>query len=258
VDDAVVRFYDALAPQYHLIYGDWRRAVRQQAGVLDALIRRVKGDPPLALLDCTCGIGTQAIGLALLGYRVHGTDLSALAIDRARREAASFGASVTFAVTDVRALETRVAGAFDVVLSCDNALPHLPTEGDLRQAVGAIWSKLRDGGLLLVSVRDYDRLLRERPAATVPDVHAGPDARRIVFQIWDWTADSPGYRVDYFILTERGSQWETFHQTMSYRALPRAELTRVLEATGFVDVRWHEPEATGYFQPVVTASRSPC
>src|SRR5262249_14721253 len=76
VHDAIVRFYAALAPQYHLIYGDWRTAIRRQARVLDTLIRRVGGDPPLALLDCTCGIGTQAIGLALLGYRVHGTDLS--------------------------------------------------------------------------------------------------------------------------------------------------------------------------------------
>ena len=148
--------------------------------------------------------------------------------------------------------------AFDVVLSCDNALPHLLTEDDLRRAVGTIWSKLRGGGLVLLGIRDYDRLLRERPSATVPDVHTGPDGRRIVFQTWDWAAGSPRYGVDYFILTERASQWETFHRTMVYRALPRAELTGLLEATGFVDVRWHEPEATGYFQPVVTASRPPC
>lgn len=209
-------------------------------------------------MDCTCGIGTQAIGLALVGYRVHGTDVSVVAIDRARREGVSFGASATFAVVDVRGLETRVSGAFDVVLSCDNALPHLLTEDDLRRAVGAIWSKLRGGGLVLLGIRDYDRLLRERPSATVPDVHVGPDGRRIVFQTWAWAAGSPRYGVDYFILTERASQWETFHRTMVYRALPRAELTGLLEATGFVDVRWHEPEATGYFQPVVAASRPPC
>ena len=30
--------------------------------------------PPASVLDCTCGIGTQALPLAALGYRVTGTD----------------------------------------------------------------------------------------------------------------------------------------------------------------------------------------
>jgi methylase of polypeptide subunit release factors len=47
-------------------------------------------------LDCACGINTQAIGLAMRGGTVHATDLSPAAIARAGREAASFGAALTF------------------------------------------------------------------------------------------------------------------------------------------------------------------
>jgi SAM-dependent methyltransferase len=251
--DEVEQFYDALAPHYHLIFGDWKRSVLRQAGVLDGLIRQRKGPPPLSVLDCSCGIGTQAIGLALRGYRVHGTDLSGRAVERARQEAAASGAAATFAVADMRALDTRVTGTFDVVISCDNALPHLLTDDDVRLALRGIWTRLSAGGLALVTIRDYDRLLQDKPRATMPDVYEGPEGTRVVFQVWDWQPDLPRYRVHYFILRSQGGPWETFQQTMVYRALRRSELSDLLREVGFADVRWHPPDETAYYQAIVTA-----
>jgi glycine/sarcosine N-methyltransferase len=145
--DEVAEFYDELAPHYHLIFGDWKRTVLRQSLVLDGLIRDRKGLPPLSVLDCSCGIGTQAIGLALRGYRVHGTDLSRRAVERAEEEAATFGVVASFAVADMRALDSRVAGTFDVVISCDNALPHLLSDDDIRLAARGMWTRLNAGGL---------------------------------------------------------------------------------------------------------------
>ena len=64
--------------------------------------------------------------MALRGYQVHGTDISPAAVERAQREAARLGATLTTAVADLRALDA-VPGTYAVVLSCDNALPHLLT-----------------------------------------------------------------------------------------------------------------------------------
>src|SRR5690606_40918171 len=64
------------------IFADWKQSVHRQAKVLGKFIAAHKGDPPLTILDCACGIGTQAIGLALAGYSVYGTDLSPEAIER--------------------------------------------------------------------------------------------------------------------------------------------------------------------------------
>jgi SAM-dependent methyltransferase len=256
VSDSPRAFYDELAPQYHLIFADWKRSVARQAEILDRVIRERRGGPPLSVLDCSCGIGTQAIGLARQGYRVHGTDLSPRAVERAAREAAFAGAAATFAVADFRSLDVQVPGTYDVVLSCDNALPHLLTEADLHRAARAMAAKLVRGGLILVSIRDYDQLLGERPRATLPDVHDGPDGRRVVFQVWDWQDGSPDYRVDYFILRDRAGVWATFHHAMAYRALRRDELSAILARAGFADIRWHFPETTGYYQPIVTALRT--
>ena len=48
----------------------------QYAMSTDVMIRRHLGPGPKVVLDCACGIGTQAIGLAACGHRVVATDLS--------------------------------------------------------------------------------------------------------------------------------------------------------------------------------------
>jgi len=91
MDDSTLQFYDGLSGDYHLLFEDWPKGVRWQGEVLDRLLRRLLGDRPLSILDFCCSIGTQAIGLALLGHRVHDTDLSPAAVERAAREATVFG-----------------------------------------------------------------------------------------------------------------------------------------------------------------------
>ncbi len=62
-ETSVAHFYDELADDYHLIYSDWDASIRRQGDALDALI----GQDRAAVLDCSCGIGTQAIGLSCAG-----------------------------------------------------------------------------------------------------------------------------------------------------------------------------------------------
>ena len=156
---SVVDFYDGLASDYHLVYGDrWDEAVERQGAALDRLIRHARPGAT-DILDCSCGIGTQAIGLARRGYRVSGTDLSQRSVERARLEAARLGAEIAFGVADFRDL-AKVAGEFDVVISCDNAVSHLLGDADLSRALREMRSKLRPGGLLVVSTRDFDRAPR--------------------------------------------------------------------------------------------------
>jgi glycine/sarcosine N-methyltransferase len=253
MDSSVVSFYDGLSEDYHLLFEDWPQAVRWQGGVLDRLLRGLLGDRPLAVLDCCCGIGTQAIGLALLGHRVHATDLTPAAVERAAREAVAFGVVVTFGVADVRTLPEQVEGVFDAVIACDNSLPHLLTEADLRRGVGGMAAKLRPGGVFLATTRDYDVLVRERSASTPVRVFGVPPCR-VTFQIWDWSADGRSYRVHQFILKEEGG-WRMAHHAGAYRALLREELTGAIREAGLAEVRWYTPEESGYYQPVVTARK---
>src|SRR2546421_3920375 len=116
--DPIRRFYDPFSRDYHFIYADWDVAIKEQARALDRIIRKELGSPPLDILDCACGIGTQAIGLALRGYKVHGTDLSIAALRRARREARARGAQLTTATAEFRNLAASVPDFYDVVICC--------------------------------------------------------------------------------------------------------------------------------------------
>ena len=255
MDNSVTSFYDRLADDYHLLFADWRQAIERQGAALDTLIQKLLGRKALSLLDCSCGIGTQAIGLALRGYRVHGTDVSTKAVERARREAEALGTQATFDVADMRALPQQVVGRFDVVISCDNSLPHLLSDEDLEQATHGVASKLVPGGLFLASIRDYDAFGREQPAAMPPRVFDTPEGRRVVFQVWDWAGDDGTYTINHFIVQEDGGRWTTSHAATRYRALLRADLDTVLAAADFSRIQWYMPEETGYYQPVVTARK---
>ena len=253
MNESVLQFYDELAPDYHYVYADWKASIQGQSKALHALLQAEALSPPETILDCSCGIGTQAIGLAQLGYEVHATDLSPRSVERAKQEAASAGVSIQFGVADFRTLGTQIEGTFDVVLSCDNALPHLLTDSDLDLALRNIRAKMKSKGLFLASLRDYDALAQNRPRSTPPQVIDGETGRRIVFQVWDWDEDGRTYQVHLFLLRQVGGSWQTVERVTRYRALRREELTDRLREAGFSEIHWHLPEQSGFFQPVVTA-----
>ena len=117
---SVQAFYDGLAPLYHLIFEDWDTSVARQGKALASLIGE-HWPGALSVFDAAVGIGTQALGLLALGFRVTGSDLSHAAVDRARREAAARHLQLTCVVADFRTLPVRPASV-DVVIVCDNAL----------------------------------------------------------------------------------------------------------------------------------------
>ena len=60
-------FYDHLASQYDKLFLDWQSTTKEQALILRKLFEAYGFDDTARILDCACGIGTQAIGLASLG-----------------------------------------------------------------------------------------------------------------------------------------------------------------------------------------------
>ena len=139
----------------------------RQAAAISAILRRESGNGrSLSVLDCTCGIGTQSLGLAELGYHVTGSDLSAGAVQRARAEAAVRALNVPFYVADVRRLDDLPIGGFEAVISMDNALPHLLSDADLAEAA----RQMRQAPQERNAAREHPRL---RPTGPGP-----PDGAR--------------------------------------------------------------------------------
>ncbi|HEU0164685.1 MAG TPA: class I SAM-dependent methyltransferase [Thermomicrobiales bacterium] len=252
---SVSSFYDELAADYHLNYADWNNAVRRQGRTLAQLIAANGAAGARTVLDCSCGIGTQAIGLALEEYAVTATDISPASIERARHEAGNFGVEIPFSVADFRDLSS-VETTFDAVISCDNSLTHVLTDDDILTALRSMRDRLNPGGLLVIGIRDYDEITRQRPRSTSPQVIDRETGRSILFQVWDWFEDGRGYDFTLFVVKAEGEGWATTAKTTRYRALLRDELDALLLEAGFVDPEWHFWEETGHHQPLVTARRA--
>jgi glycine/sarcosine N-methyltransferase len=251
VAEDAVPCYDDLAEYYHLIFEDWDRSIKRQAGVIRSLLEARLGPAPLRVFDCTCGIGTQTIGLARLGHTVVASDVSKAAVARAEREVRCRGLTVRFHVSDVRDLPSVPESEFDAVLAIDNSLPHLLSDIELVKALRSIHAKLRAEGVFIASIRDYDSLLQSRPVIQGPAFYMDEGRRRIVHQVWDWQGNE--YVMHMYLTWQDGSSWETKHFAATYRALKRSELTRCLEAAEFSRIEWLMPEATGFYQPMVIA-----
>lgn len=245
-------FYDNMASHYDKLFLDWTETTREQAGILDNIFAQYGFDRSAQILDCSCGIGTQAIGLAALGYDVTGSDISEAELREARTRAEENGVKLRLEHADFCALSNTFKEPFDIIISMDNALPHMLTSRDLEAAIRSIAGQLKTGGMFVASIRDYDAMLLDKPPYSPPYIHKNEKGQRVSFQTWEWKGDN--YRlIQYIIEDEETLQISKFE--CEYRATRREEMTNLLLESGYCEVIWLFPEETGFYQPIVIAKK---
>jgi SAM-dependent methyltransferase len=239
-------FYNAMADDYHLISKDWESAMERQAKFIDSILK----DQSLKILDCSCGIGTQAIGLALMGYDVTACDISQREIQIARENCKRLKVTMNFFTGDMRELPHDFSNKFDAVISFDNAVAHLLTDGDFSKALRSMRSCLKEDGRLLFSVRDYDLIRKNKPSGTTPFRVKDQHGERIYFQTWKWAEDGKSYDMDLFILKNQMKQWSASPISTRMRAYTSEEIQTLISKEPFTHTIRLEPSECGYYQPV--------
>jgi len=250
--DIVQTFYDSLASQYDMLFLDWQATMQEQAEILDKILAANGFDKSSRILDCACGIGTQAIGLAALGYHVTASDISDGELAEASKRAQRNNVQIKFANADFSALSQTFSEQFDIVICMDNALPHMLTKAALEGAIRSITGQIADGGMFVASIRDYDALLMDKPPYSPPYIHKTVKGQRVSFQTWDWNCEN--YKLTQYIIEDEGSL-KISKFDCEYRATRREELTELLIAGGCSEVVWKFPEETGFYQPIVIAKK---
>jgi SAM-dependent methyltransferase len=244
-------FYSALAPVFHLVYPDWEAAIERQAADLDTVIREQWGNESRKLLDAACGVGTQTLGLAKLGYSVTASDIAESAVQRARREAQQRGLSIDFSVADMREVSTRDLQPFDVVIACDNSVPHLLSDVDILAAFKQFFQCVRPGGGCIVSVRDYEKEDLSRQQVRPFALRESDGARWIVGQVWD--PRPPLYDLTMYFVEDRGeADCRARAMRSTYYAVGTTKLVELMRAAGFANARRLDGH---YFQPLIIGTR---
>jgi SAM-dependent methyltransferase len=245
-------YYNNLAPYYKYVYRDWESSVARQAGQLDAVIRHYFPGTT-RILDAACGIGTQAIGLAQLGYRLSAADISPAAVVAAHADAGERGLEIEFAVGDMRHADETFPSLFDLVIACDNAVPHLLTDVDILQAFEAFHRCTTSQGGCIISVRDYTDVQPNGVHFNPRIVHDTPDGKLVLFDLWAFEGEY--YDLITYVIEDDGERASV--QALRgghYYCVPLSRLEALLREAGFKQV---EILKDAFFQPLLVGIKDP-
>ena len=106
-------------------------------------------------------------------------------------------------------------------------------------------TRVQPTGKVIISVRDYERLMVERPSSLAPRFYSEGGRRRIVFQIWDWI-DQRRYRVHLYVTRDTPQGWITHHFEGSYRAVTTEEIGDLAQRAGLREIAVLTPQDTGF------------
>jgi len=189
------------------------------------------------ILDVPCGSGRHSIALAQRGHRVTGFDISAEAIEHARRTATDTGLDVGFEQADMRGIPR--SGSFDAAVCLGNSFGYLDIEGT-RQFVAALAGAIRPGGGLVL---DFSATAE----TVLPGFTGEPRTMRTGDIVVETTTEydvTASRLISHYDFT-RGA--ERLSTTAIHHVYTCAHIGQLLSDAGFVDIqRFGGPDSAPY------------
>jgi SAM-dependent methyltransferase len=245
------QFYDELTPFYHLIYPDWESSIAGQARNLAGIICEFWGNQVRTILDVSCGIGTQALGLAARGYALTASDLSSRSVERAKQEAIKRGLNIEFSVADMRQVFEHYRRPFDAIIACDNSIPHLLSDSEILVAFRQFYQSTAPGGGCLISVRDYAAMDLHGTQVKPYGIRSEGESRYLIFQVWEFRDVIYDLSM-YFVKDDGNMNCKTYVMRSQYYAVTTDRLIELMTSAGYENVQRLDNR---FFQPVVIGTR---
>ena len=246
MQEKINAFYDAIAEYYPLFYKDWDVKLEREGLSLRSIFRK-KG--VVRVLVTACGVGTEAIPLADLGFEVVATDPSIGMLQKAQETALERNLldKIEFERATFEELPDVVEGSFDAIVCKGNALPHLLTDEAIETTLLIFYELLRPGGVLVLGMRDFDPFMEHRPRFLPGFDHKDEDDNEfITFDIWEYEEGPPMIATqNLYMVKGKEPTLETIKHTVSFRPLSVDEAKVVLLELGFEDFveypdRWEQ------------------
>lgn len=224
-------FYDDLSEDYDR-FVDWEARLAFEMPFLEERLRRQHVS---RILDVACGTGHHAIAFAEAGLQTTAADFSEAMIRRAVANAAAAGVSVEARTLGFGQLADNLPQTYDAITCLGNSIPHLVTGSDLDGALTDMAKVLRPGGLLILQLRNFDRVLAQGDRFMAPESHSVGEEEWLFFRFYDMD----GQALDFNMLRlsrKRGEDWRVRLQHTQLNAWQRQQLVTNLEEHGFGEI----------------------
>jgi len=221
------------AQYYDLLYRD--KDYRAEADFVSRLLQKVFSDtgrPPTDILDLACGTGRHSQELALMGYRLEGSDLSTEMVAIAREEAEKRGLSITYHTESFQTCGC-IGRQFDAVIAMFAAIDYLTDYADLAVSLRNIRGLIRDGGVFVFDFWNGNAVVTDYSPSRTKQAESG--AIGIVRKsntTLDLLAQIATVRFD-FRLSNAGGIVGEFSETHTVRYFYPQEMADFLLANGF-------------------------
>jgi SAM-dependent methyltransferase len=225
-DHTVEEFYDTLADSYDEMTGFEKRFASEEPYFRE-LVRRFS---ITRAVDAGCGTGFHSLLLARLGVQVTAVDLSEAMLEKLREHVAAEGLSMTTVRASFQKLQHTLKMSFDAVFCMGNALAHLLTAADLHLALDNFSALLNPGGILVIQVLNFERILAQRPRV----LNVKTSGNTVFTRSYEY--DDPLIRFNIVKSTEGNAQPDDV-VTTTLRPVLWKELSVMLGDAGFENAR---------------------
>jgi glycine/sarcosine N-methyltransferase len=202
--------------------------------LLEAAVTRLAPGAPV--LDCACGIGSDAMALARRGFRVTATDGSLSMAARARQRLAAYSGQVSVTQSRWEQLPDRLTERFDLAICLGNAIVHAGTRPGVAQSLRAIRDVMKPGGTMVVDSRNWELIYRSWPRI-VPASHAIERNGLRCDSLYIWTIpesfDLPCRAEIVFLFENQANELSHRRHELTFQPFRHMDLREALESAGF-------------------------
>jgi len=220
------KFYNALAPDYDVMT-DFNNRFEREEAVFKNIINRYSIQ---TALDAGAGTGFHSLLLAELGVRVTAVDISGEMLERLQHNAKRLRLSVDTVTTSFENISDSISITFDSIFCLGNSIVHVLSDTALEKSFSNFHSLLKPGGVLIIQILNYDRIIKER--RRVQNIKKKRDITFIRF--YDYYNDRLFFNI--LKLIDKDNRIDHTINTVELRPIKNDDLTDFLRRAGFTSI----------------------
>jgi SAM-dependent methyltransferase len=222
----IALFYDLLSTDYDRMT-DFANRYGREKSFFESLVQQYN---IRKALDAGCGTGFHSLLLSQLGVDVTAVDISNEMLRQVRQHGGEMNRDIKTRNLKFTDLKKEIKTTFDAVFCLGNSLAHLHSQKELKTTIDNFYAVLNPGGILVLQVLNYDRILKMRDRIISVKEFGG----KLFIRFYDFLPQN----IIFNILTiDKGAATPNRRlQSIEIRPVRAKELITALRQTGFTTI----------------------